>query len=80
MEAQEPILMCVSCWRIQPLMDESDSEESDRWIDPTTFMACGQLETHEYEIIDGYCDPCLFEIAIRDQRALDRAAGERTNA
>jgi len=75
----EPILMCASCWRIQPLEDDLSSEP-DRWIDPTTFMACGQLRSHEYEIIDGYCDPCLMEIALRDHHALVRAAGERTNA
>ena len=79
MEHYEPIVMCASCWRIQPFTDDLISEP-DRWIDPTTFMACGQLKSHEYEIIDGYCDPCLIEIALRDQHALVRAAGERTNA
>lgn len=71
--------MCASCWRIQPLASDWSSE-SDRWIDPTTFMACGQLQSHEYEIIDGYCDPCLIEMAVRDQHALSRASVERTNA
>jgi hypothetical protein len=79
MEYQEPILMCASCWRIQPLADELSTEE-DQWLDPTTFMARGQLGSHEYEIIDGYCNPCLIEMAVRDQCALVRAAGERTNA
>jgi hypothetical protein len=49
-------------------------------MDPTTFMACGQLASEQYAIIDGYCDPCLMEMAIRDQLALARAAEERTNA
>lgn len=71
--------MCASCWRIQPLADEW-SAVSDCWIDPTTFMACGQLQSHEYEIIDGYCNPCLIEMAVRDQHALFRAREERTNA
>lgn len=79
MEDQGLILMCASCWRIQPLADEWSSE-SDQWIDPTTFMACGQLQSHEYEIIDGYCNPCLLEMTVRDQQALYRASGERTNA
>jgi hypothetical protein len=49
-------------------------------MDPTTFMACGELASGHYDIIDGYCDPCLMEMAIRDQLALARAAEERTNA
>lgn len=79
MEYQELILMCASCWHIQPLADEW-SAASDQWVDPTTFMAREQLQSHEYEIIDGYCDPCLLEMAIRDQCALFRASAERTNA
>ena len=71
--------MCASCWRIQPLADELN-EDPERWIDPTTFMASVQLTSQEYEIIDGYCNPCLLEMAVRDQCALIRAAGERTNA
>lgn len=54
--------------------------ELDQWIDPTTFMACGQIGSEAYDIIDGYCDPCLMEMAVRDQLALARAAEERTNA
>ncbi|HET9606860.1 MAG TPA: hypothetical protein VFO87_07395 [Nitrospira sp.] len=49
-------------------------------MDPTTFMARGQLGSQRYDIIDGYCDPCLMEMALRDQLALARAAEERTNA
>jgi hypothetical protein len=71
--------MCASCWRIQPLTDDLGTE-LDQWVDPTTFMARGQLGTRQYDIIDGYCDPCLMEMALRDQLALARAAEERTNA
>lgn len=72
-------MMCASCWRIQPLADEWCSD-SDQWIDPTAFMARGQLQSHEYEIIDGYCNPCLIEMAVRDEHALFLASVERTNA
>jgi hypothetical protein len=79
MEAQRSILMCASCWRIQPLTEDLGTE-LDEWIDPTAFMARGQLTSERYDIVDGYCDPCLMEMAIRDQLALARAAEERTNA
>jgi len=52
----------------------------DQWVDPTTFMAREQLGSQRYDIIDGYCDPCLMEMALQDQLALARAAEERTNA
>jgi hypothetical protein len=71
--------MCAACWRVQPLSADLGSE-FDQWVDPTTFMACGELASGHYDIIDGYCDPCLMEMAIRDQLALARAAEERTNA
>jgi hypothetical protein len=71
--------MCAACWRVQrPATDLG--LELDEWMDPTTFMACGVLASDQYDIIDGYCDPCLMEMAIRDQLALARAAEERTNA
>jgi hypothetical protein len=79
MEAQKSILMCASCWKIQPLTEDLGTA-LDQWMDPTMFMARGQLGTEHYDIIDGYCDPCLMEMAIRDQLALARAAEERTNA
>jgi hypothetical protein len=79
MEAQRSILMCASCWKIQPLTDDLGAE-LDQWLDPTTFMARGQLGSERYDIVDGYCDPCLMEMAVRDQLALARAAEERTNA
>jgi hypothetical protein len=79
MEDQERVMMCAYCWRIQPLREELGSE-LDQWIDPTAFMARGQLGSTAYHIIDGYCDPCLVEMAARDRRALVRAAAERTNA
>lgn len=79
MDVQKSILMCASCWRIQPLTNEL-CVELDQWIDPTTFMACGQVASEAYDIIDGYCDPCLMEMAVRDQLALARASAERTNA
>jgi hypothetical protein len=79
MEGQKSILMCASCWRIQPYSEELGTE-LDQWVDPTTFMARGQLGSQRYDIVDGYCDPCLMEMAIRDQLALARAAEERTNA
>jgi hypothetical protein len=79
MDAQKSILMCASCWRIQPLTDDLGTE-LDQWLDPTTFMARGQLGSGRYDIVDGYCDPCLMEMAVRDQLALARAADERTNA
>ena len=71
--------MCPSCWRIQPITQEL-GVELDQWIDPTTFMACGPLDSGGYDIVDAYCDPCVLEMALRDQLALARAAGERTNA
>ncbi|HEX6532300.1 MAG TPA: hypothetical protein VF019_06725 [Nitrospira sp.] len=43
-------------------------------------MARGQLGSDRYDIVDAYCDPCLMEMALRDQRALAQAAEERTNA
>jgi hypothetical protein len=43
-------------------------------------MARGQLGSERYDIVDAYCDPCLMEMAVRDQLALARAAEERTNA
>jgi len=79
MYGHEPILMCAACWRIQPLADELGSQ-LDQWIEPTALMARVQLGSGDYEIIDGYCDPCLVEMAIRSQRALVHAAHERTNA
>jgi len=83
MEEQKTILMCASCWRIQPLTEDFGTEldqELDEWMDPTTFMGWGRLGSGRYDIVDGYCDPCLMEMALRDQLALDRAAEERTNA
>jgi hypothetical protein len=79
METQKSILMCASCWRIQPLTEDLGTE-LDQWLDPTAFMARGQLASERYDIVDGYCDPCLMEMAIRDHLALARAAEERTNA
>jgi hypothetical protein len=79
MEGQKSILMCASCWRIQPLTEDLGTE-LDLWLDPTAFMARGQLGPERYDIVDGYCDPCLMEMAVRDQLALARAAEERTNA
>jgi hypothetical protein len=79
METQKSILMCASCWKIQPLTDDLGTE-LDQWLDPTTFMAREQLGSDRYDIVDGYCDPCLLEMALRDQLALARAAEERTNA
>jgi hypothetical protein len=79
MEEQKAILMCAACWRVQPLTADLGSE-LDQWMDPTTFMVFGELASDQYDIIDGYCDPCLMEMAIRDQLALARAAEERTNA
>jgi hypothetical protein len=79
METPKSILMCASCWRIQPLTEDLGTE-LDQWLDPTTFMACEPLRSERYDIVDGYCDPCLLEMALRDQLALARAAEERTNA
>jgi hypothetical protein len=79
MDDQRSILMCASCWRIQPL-SEDPGVELDEWVDPTTFMARCQMKSEHYDIIDGYCDPCILEMALRDQLALARAAEERTNA
>ena len=79
MEDQIPVMMCASCWKIQPLGDELGSE-LDQWIDPTAFVVRGQLGSRAYPIIDGYCNPCLIEMAVRNQRALVREAGERINA
>ena len=79
MEEQIAILMCASCWRIQPLTEDLGAE-LDQWMDPTTFMARRQLGSAQYDIIDGYCDPCRMEMALRDQLALARASEERTNA
>jgi hypothetical protein len=79
MDEHRSILMCASCWRVQPMSQEL-GVELDQWIDPTTFMACDSLDSSGYDIVDGYCDPCLLEMALRDQVALARAAGERTNA
>ena len=79
MEAQKSILLCASCWRIQPITDDLGTE-LDQWLDPTTFMAREQLESERYDIVDSYCDPCLIEMALRDQLALARAAEERINA
>ncbi|HEU4684402.1 MAG TPA: hypothetical protein VFS39_07875 [Nitrospira sp.] len=73
------VMMCASCWRIQPLHDELGSA-LDQWIDPTAFMARGQLEASAYRIVDGYCDPCLAEMAARDSHAMIRASRERINA
>jgi len=71
--------MCAACWRIQPLTADLGAE-LDQWTDPTTFMARRELSSQDYDIIDGYCDPCLMEMTLRDQLALARAAEERTNA
>jgi hypothetical protein len=79
MQEDKAIVMCASCWRIQTLSGDLGTE-LDQWMDPTAFMACGRLASEQYEIIDGYCDPCLMEMALRDHLALARAAEERTNA
>lgn len=71
--------MCASCWRVQPLSEEL-GVELQVWSDPTTFMASGQVSSGKYDIVDGFCDPCLIEMALRDQLALARAEGERLNA
>ena len=79
MEQETPVMMCASCWKMQPLHDELGAA-LDQWVDPTAFMARGQLGVGRFLIIDGYCDPCLVEMAARNQVAVVRAAYERTNA
>ena len=79
MEDHTPVMMCAYCWKMQALQDELGSQ-LDQWIDPTAFMARGQLGTQAYHIIDGYCGPCLVEMAARSELAIMRAAEERTNA
>jgi hypothetical protein len=79
MEDQRTIVMCASCWRIQPLTEDLGAE-LDQWMDPTSFLGWGQWGWGRCDIVDGYCDPCLLEMALRDQLALARAAEERTNA
>jgi hypothetical protein len=79
MDNETSITMCASCWRIQP-RTQALEDDLQEWMDPTVFMARGQRPSSHYAIIDGYCDPCLIEIALRDQLALARAEGERLNA
>lgn len=78
METQRLVIMCAFCWKVQPVADYLESEE--RWLDPSTFLACGRMQAQHYEIIDAYCNPCVMEMALRDERVLSQAAAERTNA
>ena len=52
--------MCASCWRVQPLAGDLGTE-LDQWVDPTTFMARGQLGSQQYDIIDEYAIPVSWK-------------------
>jgi hypothetical protein len=76
-ELRQPVLMCASCWKIQPPHDHL-MFEFDQWVDPTTFLAWSDGGTDDYLLIDGFCDGCLSDMA--RQTALSRHSVERLNA
>jgi hypothetical protein len=63
-DLRQPVLICASCWKIQPPQDHLVFE-MDQWVDPTAFMAWSDGGTSDYHLVDGYCDSCLAEIVRR---------------
>jgi hypothetical protein len=78
-DLRQPVLICASCWRIQPPHDHVVFE-FDRWVDPTTFMAWADGGTDDYLLVDGFCESCLAEMARDTEHAQRRQSFERVNA
>jgi hypothetical protein len=78
-ESPRLVLMCASCWNIQPLENEFEFDLG-RWLDPITYSSRGERGLSDRQIIDGYCDPCLAEMTARDHATRARATRERINA
>lgn len=74
-----PVLMCPSCWRIQPIRDEWGAG-LDRWIDPAPFFTHEAYGSGSFQFIDGYCDPCLDEMRAHNEQILIQASMERLNS
>lgn len=78
-DLRQPVLMCASCWKIQPPQDHL-MFEFDQWVDPTTFMAWSDGGTNDYVLVDGYCESCLSDLARCSGQSEGRPPFERLNA
>jgi hypothetical protein len=78
-EEKLSVVMCAACWKIQVPKNEL-AFETDHWVDPTTFMAQVDGGAAQYDLMDGYCDPCLTQFVCRLQDAKMKTACERLNA
>lgn len=76
---RQPVLMCSSCWKIQPPEDEL-AFEVDQWIDPTMFMANAVASARHYVLVDGYCEECLTDLVARVHSVSQASAHVRLNA
>ncbi len=76
---RQPVLMCSSCWNIQPPEDEL-TFEMDKWVHPTTFMASAVASSRHYVLVDGYCEECLTRLVEHVHLAARAGAHERLNA
>lgn len=79
MDLRQPVLICASCWKIQPPQDHL-MFEFDQWVEPSTFMAWSDGGTNDYVLVDGYCDSCLSDMASQSDQAQPRQPVERLNA
>jgi hypothetical protein len=78
-DLRQPVLICASCWRIQPPQDHL-MFEFDQWVEPSTFMAWSDGGTNDYLLVDGYCDSCLSDMASQADLQQQRQPVERLNA
>ena len=76
---RQPVLMCSSCWKIQPPEDEL-TFDVDQWVDPTTFMAAAVARSRHYLLVDAFCDVCLSEMMDQTETVNQARNQERLNA
>ena len=77
--SRQPVLMCSSCWKIQPPEDEL-TFDVDQWVDPTTFMAAAVARSRHYLLVDAFCEGCLSEMMDRAEAVTQTSSQERLNA
>jgi hypothetical protein len=77
--SRQPVLMCSSCWKIQPPEDEL-AFDVDQWVEPGTFMAAAVARSRHYLLVDAFCEGCLSDMMERAEAVIPTTAHERLNA